>query len=348
MPATVVAQRHHNETHGSRLTRAFEALDAFPALEESRVRLLSATERDHVVTADVVSAIESDVAFAIAVLRRANAGHAGPGQIETVPAAVEALSLESVREIAERAVTFDFFEHATGRDFAPERFRLHAVATQRVADRVACAVGYKHRDRLAVTSLLHDVGKLVLGSAYPGYPTRILNCASTPEERIHQERRELGVDHALVGGVILRRWGLSGTVASAVEQHHNEEVEGEAAFIRLADMLARYEQGANVSPRHLRCTAYAVGIGPRELRGLMCELPTTTSQRERHVDPCPLTARELSVLQGLARGGIYKQIAQELELSTSTVRSHLHNVYGKLGALDRAQAVLMATARGWI
>jgi DNA-binding NarL/FixJ family response regulator len=26
----------------------------------------------------------------------------------------------------------------------------------------------------------------------------------------------------------------------------------------------------------------------------------------------------------------------------------LHNVYGKLGAMDRAQAVLIATERGWI
>jgi DNA-binding NarL/FixJ family response regulator len=43
-----------------------------------------------------------------------------------------------------------------------------------------------------------------------------------------------------------------------------------------------------------------------------------------------------------------KQIAAELDLSASTVRSHLHNVYGKLGALDHAQAVLTATEQGWI
>ena len=54
------------------------------------------------------------------------------------------------------------------------------------------------------------------------------------------------------------------------------------------------------------------------------------------------------VLRRLAEGKVYKQIAQELELSASTVRSHLHNVYGKLGAVDRAQAVLMATEQGWI
>ena len=54
------------------------------------------------------------------------------------------------------------------------------------------------------------------------------------------------------------------------------------------------------------------------------------------------------MLKRLAEGKVYKQIASELSLSTSTVRTHLHNIYGKLGAVDRAQAVLIATERGWI
>ena len=103
--------------------------------------------------------------------------------------------------------TFDFFERSSVWDAAPERFRLHALATQHAADRLAAEVGYEHRDRLTVTSLLHDVGKLVLLHAYPGYPAQVHRGAQTPEERIHQERRELGVDHALVGGVLARRWG---------------------------------------------------------------------------------------------------------------------------------------------
>ena len=91
-----------------------------------------------------------------------------------------------------------------------------------------------------------------------------------------------------------------------------------------------------------------VQLGPAEIRRVMYELPTAPTQRRRHVDPCPLSGRELGVLQRLAEGKVYKQIALELNLSASTVRSHLHNVYGKLGAMDRAQAVLIATERGWI
>jgi len=341
-------ERHQNEGHGRRLTMAFEALEAFPALAESRNRLLSVIAKDHVATADIVSAVESDVALIIAVLRVANRSQDARTRVDTAVAAVELLSPPTVQSLATQVRTFDFFERASVWDAAPERFRLHALATQHAADRVAAEVVYENRDRLTVTSLLHDIGKLVLIHAYPGYPAQVHRGARTPEERIHQERRELGVDHALVGGVLIRRWGLPGTIAMPIERHHNPEAEGEAAFIRLADMLAHYAQGARVSPSEMLQSARSVGLGPEELRRVLYELPSAASQRQRHVDPCPLSGRELGVLQRLAEGKVYKQIAHELTLSTSTVRTHLHNIYGKLGAVDRAQAVLIATERGWL
>ena len=56
----------------------------------------------------------------------------------------------------------------------------------------------------------------------------------------------------------------------------------------------------------------------------------------------------MDALRGLAGGKVYKQIAQELSLSVSTVRTHLHSVYRKVGAFDRALAVLIARDRGWL
>jgi hypothetical protein len=199
------AARHQDEGHGRRLTNAFDALEAFPALAESRNRLLAVMSSEHVATADIVTAVESDVALIIAVLRIANQIKSPPtpstrARVDTVVAAVELLSPEIVQTLAGRVRTFEFFERSSVWNAAPERFRLHALATQRAADRVATEVGYEHRDRLTVTSLLHDIGKLVLLHAYPGYPAQVHLGAETPEERIHQERRELGVDHALVGG----------------------------------------------------------------------------------------------------------------------------------------------------
>ena len=150
------------------------------------------------------------------------------------------------------------------------------------------------------------------------------------------------------GGVLARRWGLPKAVASVIERHHADDAVAEAAFVRLADMLAHYAQGSQVSPTELLKTARSIGLGPAELRTVMYDLPYPTTGQRRQIDPCPLSGRELEVLKRLAEGKVYKQIALELKLSTSTVRTHLHNIYGKLGAVDRAQAVLIATERGWL
>jgi putative nucleotidyltransferase with HDIG domain len=347
--ANAGAQRHHNEGHGRRLTAAFEALEAFPALAESRNRLLRVASAERISTGEMVAAVESDVALVISVLRLGNQVEGRTrGRVESVVKAVELLSPEAVQALATRARTYDFFERSSVWDAAPERFRLHGVATQRAADRLATETNYEHRDRLMVTALLHDIGKLVLMHAYPGYPGQVHGTARTPEDRIHRERRELGVDHALVGGVLARRWGLPKAVASVIERHHADDAAGEAAYVRLADMLAHYAQGGSVSPTELLKCARVIGLGPTELRKVMYDLPYPTTGRIRNVDPCPLSARELEVLKRLAEGKVYKQIAHELDLSTSTVRTHLHNIYGKLGAVDRAQAVLLATERGWL
>jgi putative nucleotidyltransferase with HDIG domain len=338
------------EGHGRRLTAAFEALEAFPALAESRNRLLKLLRAEHTSGGDIVAAIESDVALAIAVMRIANRTQqpGKKGKITSVPKAVEIITPPGVEALANRTAVFDFFERTPGWDAAPERFRLHALATQRAADRLAKETGYPDRDELLISALLHDIGKLVLVHAYPGYPEQVHGDAKTPEERIHRERRELGVDHALVGGVLTRRWGLPTRLAAAIERHHSDEVEGEAALIRLADMLAHYSHGEAIEPARMLKVARAIDLGPDQLRSVMYELPHSIEPQRRQIDPCPLSARELEVLRRLSEGKVYKQIALELSLSTSTVRTHLHNTYCKLGAVDRAQAVLLATQRGWL
>lgn len=327
---------------------AFEALEQFPALMESRDRLLAVVGKENVATGEVVAAVEGDVALMVAVLRMANRDRSRRTKADTVPAAVQRISPEAVSSLASRVKTFDFFERSPLWETAPERFRLHALGAQQAAERLAAEIEYERRDRLTVTSLLHDIGKLVLLHAYPGYPAQVHQGARTPEARIHKERRELGIDHALVGGVLARRWGLPSSIATVIERHHNDDSGEEAALVRLADMLAHYAQGDAVSPAEMLHGARALGLGPRELRRVMYELPGSSVPRHRHVDPCPLSSREVGVLQRLAEGKVYKQIAHELTLSTSTVRTHLHNIYGKLGAVDRAQAVLIATERGWL
>jgi putative nucleotidyltransferase with HDIG domain len=348
--SAVLEQVRPGEGHGRRLTAAFEALEAFPALAESRNRLLALVGGQRVPLAEVVDAVESDIALVVAVMRLANdVPTRGAARIESVVEAVRILTPEAVQQLAERVRTFDFFERSAIWDATPDRFRLHALGTRVAAELLATEIGYPDRDRLIVAALLHDVGKLVLMHAYPGYPDGVHRGARTPEERVARERRELGVDHAVVGGVLARRWGLPKTVATAIERHHSDEIEGDAALVRLADMLAHYVSGAAISPADMLRVARAAGVAAGELRAVLFALPQAAGVPKRRViEVCPLSARERDVLRLLSEGKVYKQIASELMLSTSTVRTHLHNVYGKLGAVDRAQAVLIATERGWL
>ena len=59
-----------------------------------------------------------------------------------------------------------------------------------------------------------------------------------------------------------------------------------------------------------------------------------------------LTGREREVLALLAEGESAPEIAHRLALATSTVKSHLANLYEKLGVSDRAAAVAEAMRRG--
>jgi HD-like signal output (HDOD) protein/DNA-binding CsgD family transcriptional regulator len=346
----VSRERHHNEGQGRRLTAAFEALEAFPMLVGTRNQVVRLFDEGEPATADVIRAVEGDLALTIHVMRLANKSEgSGKGSVDTVVQAVDALSPGAVLALAQRARTYDFFERTAVWQNIPERFRLHGTATQRAVERIAAEVDHEARDRLMVTAMMHDLGKLVLVHAYPGYPAQVHGDARTPEERVQRERRELGVDHALVGGVISRRWGLPSVIAQVIESHHSAEAEGEAAIIRLGDMLAHYLLGSTVTPAEMLNAARAINLKSEQLRQLLYELPLSIgTERPRQVDPCPMSTREVDVLKRLAKGMVYKQIASELGLSTSTVRTHLHNVYGKLGAMDRAQAVLIATERGWI
>ena len=61
-----------------------------------------------------------------------------------------------------------------------------------------------------------------------------------------------------------------------------------------------------------------------------------------------LTTREREILTRMAQGLSAPQIAAELYLSPTTVKTHQHNIYEKLGVSDRAAAVAEAMRRGLI
>jgi NarL family two-component system response regulator LiaR len=62
----------------------------------------------------------------------------------------------------------------------------------------------------------------------------------------------------------------------------------------------------------------------------------------------PLTERETEVLKLIARGKANKQIARELFVAMSTVKTHVNNLYRKLNVSSRTQAALYAARIGLV
>ncbi|HLY24650.1 MAG TPA: response regulator transcription factor [bacterium] len=61
-----------------------------------------------------------------------------------------------------------------------------------------------------------------------------------------------------------------------------------------------------------------------------------------------LSGRELEILLEVTRGATDREIGQKLFLSTSTVKSHIHSILGKIGVKNRTQAVAYVLTNGLV
>jgi len=76
--------------------------------------------------------------------------------------------------------------------------------------------------------------------------------------------------------------------------------------------------------------------------------PVVAERLAARIGSPELTARELEVLELIARANSNREIAVALRISEATVKTHINNILGKLGVTDRSKAVKIATERGLI
>ena len=76
--------------------------------------------------------------------------------------------------------------------------------------------------------------------------------------------------------------------------------------------------------------------------------PEIAAELAEHAADDELTAREIEVLQLIGGGNANKQIADQLSIGETTVKTHVTNILSKLGASDRAHAVTIGLKRGII
>lgn len=118
-------------------------------------------------------------------------------------------------------------------------------------------------------------------------------------------------------------------------------------------VVAAVEAGANgymLKTAHMRdvvAAIHGVALGQVVLHpGVARKLMARGGSRDGGNDL--LTDREMQVLRHAARGTRTREIGEFMALSTRTVEAHFTSIFNKLGVSSRTEAVLHATARGWL
>jgi LuxR family maltose regulon positive regulatory protein len=134
-----------------------------------------------------------------------------------------------------------------------------------------------------------------------------------------------------------------------------DQERSEAALARAVDqaeperhVLSFTELGAPMA--EMLYSASSAGSCGEYAGEVLAGFPTTQQAQAYSKTPVdtvePLSHRELEVLRFLARGLANKEIADGMCISLRTVKWHTSNIYGKIGAANRTQAVARARSLG--
>lgn len=214
-------------------------LKPFPAVAERAMRVAS---QPNCRIEDLAQVIQSDPSLASKALRLANsASFAGSRRFDNVGEALLRIGLTRIKQLITAVSVLGLFDDAGE---AGQQFRRHSVSVAALGRWLAKTKSWPGHDQLFLCGLLHDVGKLlILQSGELAYPTT--REALIPDHAHLEERRQLGYDHAVLAGHVLKGWNLPEQIAEVVAWHHQPARAYEAGgdtgllvgFLRVADRI---------------------------------------------------------------------------------------------------------------
>jgi|GEM_PF-3324514 len=235
--------------------------EAIPSPPAVAMRLFEATSSAHTSVDEVVAILAADPAMAarvVSLCRRCNRGVSG--DVETLERTVILLGFEEIRAAAISAEICEVLGTDSSNNFLVG-LRRHAVLTASIARVVAERIpglGDLEPSTAFLGGLLHDLGHLLLATAIPEPLERLAESATLLDAEFNDTLlRVIGVDGAMVGDRIARRWNLPDFLHAVVSSAgRGPAAIGDTAHRRLellvgfADAIAR------------RCSPDSIGRHP--------------------------------------------------------------------------------------
>jgi putative nucleotidyltransferase with HDIG domain len=215
-------------------------------------KLMHAVLAEGISAAELGSIIAEDLGMTAKVLQLVNSPlFAASRLIATPEQAVIYLGIDTVRALAITESVFCQFGPRNYPGFSPEELRDHSFQVATLARKIA------KEKRLAppfiadiyLGALMHDIGKLVLGSNFPGEYREVVRCFGDSQSIRDTEQRLFGATHAEVGAYLLWLWGVPVSIAGIVAQHHPTGTDAgnatePAGIVHLADRIVRGGESA--------------------------------------------------------------------------------------------------------
>lgn len=154
--------------------------------------------------------------------------------------------------------------------------------------------------------------------------------------------RHVAARHPACDMLVISMFGDEDHVVASIEAGAVGYVHKDAGDTDIAQVLLDVKRGASpISPMVAR------GLLAR-IKQLQAPVPSLVIPVSPASSGAVLTAREKEVLDLLARGYAYAEIAQLCGVSHHTVQGHIKNIYGKLAVRSRGEAVFEASRLGLI
>ncbi|MBX7255037.1 MAG: HDOD domain-containing protein [Candidatus Hydrogenedentes bacterium] len=208
----------------NRRDQILEEIKLVPSLPASATEAVSIVRDPNASLTELEAIIECDAGLATNILRLANSAYfGGRGSISTVKDATVRLGTKRIVQLVlTTAVAPRIKPPLAGYDMPSGALLAHSVAAAVGAEQLAQELRLAAPDYTYTAGLLHDIGKIVLGTYLNVEAKPILDLAFGEGVSFEEaERQVLGIDHAEVGAELLTWWRLPDDVVRVVRYHHD-------------------------------------------------------------------------------------------------------------------------------
>ncbi|MEQ1658518.1 MAG: HDOD domain-containing protein [Hylemonella sp.] len=202
------------------------AVDGMPAFPKSVQAILDLTRDVNCTPKDLVQVIDKDPVVTVKILKVINSAYYSlPKQVTSINHAVVFLGFNTIKNLALGIAAIGMLPKSNAAGFDVQQYLLHSLATANIAKRIASDVEGADPMDCFIAGLLHDFGKVVFAQFMPNEFRQALEASKADGSSLHEALRQIiGVDHAVVGGMLVEKWRFAPNLVETIQNMHGPEV----------------------------------------------------------------------------------------------------------------------------